>query len=82
MSCAAARRRRAVTTDGDDIVLAVRAIGRDGEPVLPEPLPVESPLIKPIENGVRLVGCAPWSSRTPANEPSHRRLVAGRLLAP
>jgi GAF domain-containing protein len=48
-----------VTTDGDDIVVAVVAVDRDGEPMLPEPLPVESPLIEPIENGVRLVGCAP-----------------------
>jgi hypothetical protein len=48
-----------VTPDGDDIVVAVWAIGRDGGPVLPEPLPFASPLIEPIENGVRLVGCAP-----------------------
>jgi hypothetical protein len=48
-----------VSIDGDDIVVAVEAVGRNGDPVLPEPLPVESSLIKPIENGVRLVGRAP-----------------------
>jgi hypothetical protein len=48
-----------VSIDGDDIVVAVEAVGRNGDPVLPEPLPVESSLIEPIENGVRLVGRAP-----------------------
>ena len=62
-----------VTTDGDDIVVAVVAVGRDGAPVLPEPLPVESPLIAPIENGVRLVGRAASGnagSRTPPTDQS------------
>jgi hypothetical protein len=48
-----------VTTDGDDIVVAVAAVGLDGEPVLPRPLPVESALVEPIADGVRLVGAAP-----------------------
>lgn len=56
-----------VTTDGNDIVVAVEAVGRDGEAVLPEPLPVESPLIEPIENGVRLVACAPEVDQAPGD---------------
>jgi hypothetical protein len=48
-----------VTTDGDVIVVAVEAVGRDGEPVLPEPLPAQSPLLEPIANGVRILGSAP-----------------------
>jgi hypothetical protein len=56
-----------VFTDGDDIVVAVEAVGPDGERVLPEPLPVKSPLIEPIGNGVRLVGCAPLVDQGPGD---------------
>jgi hypothetical protein len=43
-----------VTLEDRHIVVAVEAIDRDGEPVLPEPLPVQSPLLEPIANGVRV----------------------------
>jgi hypothetical protein len=53
-----------VAIDEDDIVVAVEAVGSNG-PVLPEPLPIESVLIEPIENGVRVLGGAPPVEQDP-----------------
>ena len=36
--------------------------------MLPDPLPVESPLIEPIDNVFRLVGCAPVVAQDPGDE--------------
>lgn len=44
-----------VALDDQDVVVTVDAIDRDGEPVLPRPLPVQSPLLESIPNGVRVV---------------------------
>jgi len=45
--------------DGADLVISVEATGDDGEPVLPEPLPIASPRVEPIDQGVRLLDCVP-----------------------
>lgn len=45
-----------VGVTGNDVDITIEAIDHDGEPVSPGRLPVESPQLEPLDNGVRLRG--------------------------